>query len=331
MALGKFGPASAWLTVDGYDLTAAKVKSIKFIETSPQEETTGIGDSSVERTPIGVTDTGLEFEGAVWSTTVLEGHAALIDDAAGNPQLPTTPQTAVRILCMGMAGHTKGYPFFGAEGIYHSDVEVLATNGELNKVNATNVVTGQGDEGVILHELTAITADVNTESAGSVDRADATSLVAITSSSIANPSVITTPVAHGIVTGSLVLIASHSGETPEIEGEHVATVTSSTTFTIPVNVTTGGTGGTVQQVNTLSGGFGYQQVTAETGFSVYVGKVVDSADDSTFADLVTFVDAPTAPDGQRVAATGTVDRYLAADLDVTGSGSLTVFIGFARS
>lgn len=71
------------------------------------------------------------------------------------------------------------------------------------------------------------------------------STVAITTSSIANPTVITTSTAHGLTSGDTVTIAGHSGSTPTINGSRVVTVLTSTTFTIPVNVSADGTGGTV--------------------------------------------------------------------------------------
>jgi DNA-binding XRE family transcriptional regulator len=66
----------------------------------------------------------------------------------------------------------------------------------------------------------------------------------ISSSSIANPSTITTAAAHKFQTGDTVAIAGHTGSTPAIDGTQAATRTGATTFTIPVNVTAGGTGGT---------------------------------------------------------------------------------------
>lgn len=86
---------------------------------------------------------------------------------------------------------------------------------------------------------------------GSVRLVDlgAVASVAITSSSVASPSVITTAAAHGLETGDVVTITGHSGSTPDINGSHTVTVLSSTTFSIPVNVTTGGTGGTVQRTS----------------------------------------------------------------------------------
>jgi len=70
--------------------------------------------------------------------------------------------------------------------------------------------------------------------------------VAITSSSVANPTVITTATAHGLTTGNKIIIRNHSGSTPSInDTSYAVTVTGTTTFTIPVNVTVGGTGGTI--------------------------------------------------------------------------------------
>jgi hypothetical protein len=66
--------------------------------------------------------------------------------------------------------------------------------------------------------------------------------VFITSSSVANPSTITAP-KHGFSTGNSVTISGHAGSTPSINGTHAITKTGENTFTIPVNVTVGGTGG----------------------------------------------------------------------------------------
>jgi hypothetical protein len=72
--------------------------------------------------------------------------------------------------------------------------------------------------------------------------------IAITSSSVANPTVLTTA-AHGITVGlgDVVVIAGHTGSTPDINGAWYATALTSTTLSIPVSVTVGGTGGTLQK------------------------------------------------------------------------------------
>ena len=67
----------------------------------------------------------------------------------------------------------------------------------------------------------------------------------ITTCSVANPTVITTSTPHGFLTGGTVTIAGCAGSTPAIGGTYTITVTSLTTFTIPVNVTVAGAGGTV--------------------------------------------------------------------------------------
>ncbi len=68
--------------------------------------------------------------------------------------------------------------------------------------------------------------------------------VNISSSAVAFPTTITTASPHGLTSGDTVLVRGHAGSTPDINGEWTASVVTSTTFTIPVNVTTGGTGGT---------------------------------------------------------------------------------------
>lgn len=75
--------------------------------------------------------------------------------------------------------------------------------------------------------------------------------LSITSSSVANPTVIKTGTAHAQTVGStgFVRLAGHSGSTPSLNGEHKATYTGDSTFTIPVDVTVGGTGGTAQRFN----------------------------------------------------------------------------------
>jgi hypothetical protein len=75
--------------------------------------------------------------------------------------------------------------------------------------------------------------------------ADYTRSAEIISSSVGNPTTITTSGNHGITNGQTIAIDKHSGSTPSINGTHVATVTSNTTFTISANVTVAGTGGGV--------------------------------------------------------------------------------------
>lgn len=65
----------------------------------------------------------------------------------------------------------------------------------------------------------------------------------IVSSSIANPTVITTEDAHGYVNGETVIITDHEDSTPTINGARVVSNVTEFTFTVPVAVTVAGTGG----------------------------------------------------------------------------------------
>jgi len=74
------------------------------------------------------------------------------------------------------------------------------------------------------------------------------STIAVTSSSVGDPTTLTTA-AHGITIGAteVVTIAGHTGGTPLVNGTFPFTAVTSTTGTIPVVVTVGGTGGTMQK------------------------------------------------------------------------------------
>jgi hypothetical protein len=325
---GRFGPASVWgPLVDGYDLSASKLKALRDKVIATQEETHGLGDSWKERSPTGEKDTELVQEGAFFDTATGSSHDAL------SGSVPATPQAVARIVCFGYAGGTIGEPFVGLQGTYSHEYEVIAALGELQKANPTYAVSGQRDPGQIIQPLAVQTADWNTEGTGA-DWFDFTThqgQIPITSSSVANPTVITCPVPHRILNGQKISITGHTGSTPAVSGTYVATVLTTTTLTVPENVTVGGTGGTISQVDTLNGGVGYLQVSAASGFTNFVGKIRDSPDDVTYADLITFTDNVSAPFAERLTVAGTVDRYTAFDGNVTGAGSITVFCGFSRS
>ncbi len=175
-------------------------------------------------------------------------------------------------------------------------------------------------------------ADWDTESIGADYTLDVDqTTIPIVSSSVASPSIITTSQPHGLTSTQIILIAGHIGSTPAIDGEQVVTVLTATTFSIPENVSVGGTGGTLVRSDSIAGGYGYQQVIAFDGFSGFIGKIRDSDDDITYGDLVTFADVTGQPAVERKLQAGTVDRFLAYKGDVTGTGVIKVFCGFSRS
>jgi hypothetical protein len=78
-----------------------------------------------------------------------------------------------------------------------------------------------------------------------IDAIQAATTGQVASISAANPTVITTVRPHGFGTsGTLALTVAQSvGGSASINGAHTATLTGASTFTLPVNVTSAGTGG----------------------------------------------------------------------------------------
>ncbi len=70
-------------------------------------------------------------------------------------------------------------------------------------------------------------------------------IVSITSNSIGSPTIVTTAVPNLLTTGGVVTITGNVGSVPSINGTFAVTVLTPTTFSIPVNVTAAGIGGTV--------------------------------------------------------------------------------------
>ena len=67
----------------------------------------------------------------------------------------------------------------------------------------------------------------------------------VVSSSVANPTLITCTGNVPFTNGDVVHISGHTGSTPAIDGDYTISNVSGATFTIPVNVSSGGSGGSV--------------------------------------------------------------------------------------
>lgn len=88
--------------------------------------------------------------------------------------------------------------------------------------------------------------------------------------------------------------------------------------------------------STAAGGAGYLQVSALIlgGYTNVTVKIRHSADDVTYADLITFAVVAAAPAAERIEVAGTINRYLAHSWLFNGAGagnSITYFVGFARN
>jgi hypothetical protein len=83
--------------------------------------------------------------------------------------------------------------------------------------------------------------------------------------------------------------------------------------------------------STANGGAGVLHVTANSHNAGSTFKIQHSADNSTWADLITFTAVSTTTlTSERVAVTGTVNRYLRASWTLAGTGSITFHINFSR-
>jgi hypothetical protein len=84
--------------------------------------------------------------------------------------------------------------------------------------------------------------------------------------------------------------------------------------------------------SSINGGVGFVSVPTNTRNGNITVKVQQSADNSTFTDLITFtVVSSTAKTFERVEVAGTVARYLRVNYTVAGStGSATPVVAFAR-
>lgn len=330
--MAKYGSGSfGFFLINGYNLLPSKLQGASWKREAPTENASGLGDTAELPTPTGHTKYTLTQSGAFFDDVTNGAHSLLAAGATGTS----------RVVCFAVAGNTMGAPFVGCLGALTVSYEVIPQNGQLTKANAEYQVTGHAYAGQIVQPWDTKTADWNTKSLGTtVDYSTDPSqvVIPISSASKAATCVVTTSVAHGLTTGQVVLISGNTLSGPSINAQATVTVTSTTTFTIAVNTSGSsgaGTGGSLVRCSTVNGGFAFQQVSAFSGFTGFVGKVRHSADDTTYADLATFADVTSAPgssaaEAVTVAAGTTVHRYLSYDGNVTGSGSITVMAGFAR-
>lgn len=211
--------------------------------------------------------------------------------------------------------------FTGFAGLGSGTFDRLPILNGLSKAKGSLVVTGIVDEGKVVQPLATKTADWDTESAA-IDFGLPAAAIDILSSTVANPTHVTTEAPHGLQTGDIVSIAGHDAD-PTINGLQTVTVIDADTFSVPVNVTTGGGNvGTVTRVTRRSGA-AYLEVgdLALGGHTNLTVTVRHSHDDITFVDLAAFTAVTALNAGQRLSLTGPIRRYIAITGDFTGAGS----------
>jgi hypothetical protein len=130
------------------------------------------------------------------------------------------------------------------------------------------------------------------------------------------------------VSGAIADVVQASAEFQSSEGiEHGVILSSGAAVS-----STGNGTGVDNGAATTNGGVGYLSVPVNTRNGNVTVKIAASADNSTFADLVTFTVVSSATKtSERVEVTGTVARYLRVSYTVAGStGSATPIVAFSR-
>ena len=270
--MSQYGPASSFLLVGGRNISSDTFTLEETVE-GTLEEMHGLGEAWERSLPVGLARVTLDAGGGIYDDRV--GGIVEALQAKGDTK---------QLVAYGFAGQTVGADCVILDGSYAVIWKRISGRDALLHANAQHRITGSYGQARILHGLTA---EITDPGAGTVIDSAADLLarrVAITSSSVANPSVITTPLDHGLVNGEIILITGHSGSTPSINAGngYAVTVTGLKTFTIPVNVTVGGTGGYFQKVSSL-GLNADLHLTALTlgGFTNLVVKVQHSIDNSS--------------------------------------------------
>lgn len=130
------------------------------------------------------------------------------------------------------------------------------------------------------------------------------------------------------VSGAVADVVQTSAEFQSSDGvEHGKILSSGSAITATGNGTS-----VDNAASSANGGVGFVSVPTNTRNGNITVKVQQSADNSTFTDLITFtVVSSTTKTFQRVEVTGTVARYLRVNYTVAGStGSATPVVAFAR-
>lgn len=162
---GYYGSPSGVFLLGGYDMTANKLQALRVKKMAAMQPSHGIGDSWEESLPTGVSSAELAQEGAFFNTDSLKIHDQFADTGAPDAD----PQGTAAVAMVAFSGDdTIGNDFTGFSGAWAISYEALATDGELTRANAEYQVSGIVEEGFIVHELSAETADGDTESS-SVD------------------------------------------------------------------------------------------------------------------------------------------------------------------
>lgn len=306
-----YGPPSAFLLVGGNNISGDTFQAEESVE-QVMEQTNGLGDSWEESLPVGIAKVMLSAGGGIYD-----------DRTAGIVSALQSKGTTRQLVSFGVSGITPGSDVSLLDGDYAAKWHRIAARDGLTKANAEHVITGQYYRGRLIHGLSAETTSTGNSQATSVDATLYKLPKVISNSTVANPTVLTS-VKHGLTSGDTILIAG-STTTPTLDGSRVVTAVDADTFTIPVNVSSGGAQTATWTGVTTTGAIVDLHVPALTlgGWTDVTFILRDSADNSTFANVTggTFTNVSAVAANQRLTIAGQVRRYMALQWTFNGAGS----------
>lgn len=313
--MAKYGPASAFLLVGGVNLTSSDAFGLdESVEELLNTEAHGIGDSWQKSLPIGVARVALAVEKGIYD-----------DREAGPIDALQEMGATLQEIGYGFAGDGVSASVVMIDGTYVMKWSRSPARDNLIMAGGEFTITGDYYRGLVVSGLDSQSGDGDTESSP-IDQADYATAVSIATSETNDDIVCST--AHGLTAGDHVLIAGHSGSTPDINGDQIVnTVVNTTTFQIGVDITVAGTGGTVKKTSTDSWIADLHVPALDLGGGTNVVVTLrDSADGTTFSDVTSgaFTAVTAAPASERKSATGQIRRYRAIDWAFTGGSSQSV-------
>jgi hypothetical protein len=321
--MAKYGPSSAWLLVRGRDISSETYELTEEGE-NLTEQTNGIHSTMEQHSNIGLAKYTLEASGGTYD-----------DEVGGIVEALQALGTTMQLVMWAMAGEAVGAAVRMIDGAFVAKWKRIAKRVELVKAHAEYVVSGKLLHGALVSGFTVRAGNGHTQAA-SLDLFSYPLAVAVGLPSVANPTVFTVAAGHGFVNGDVVLIVG-TASTPSTLGFFTVTRISDTQFSIPVNVSASGAspGKAIKSTTGLGNG-----LTADLHLlSLVLGpatnvivKMRHSTDNITFADVTSGAfAAKTAIGGERIVATGTINRYVAIQYDGTGAAptSLTPLVGIA--
>ena len=150
--MAKYGPSSVGYFLVGGNSLAGVLSDVTYKTLTTTEETTALGDSWREQTPMGVRSAELTQSG--W-----------FDDAANSSVAAFVgKETTSQVVTLAPAGSTAGSKATGFAGAFGAEVDRVVEKEGLHKLNVTYTAAGAIEDGKILEALGARTTSGNSAS-----------------------------------------------------------------------------------------------------------------------------------------------------------------------